>query len=196
MRAMPAQSFFALLSPFWIEDFGISHHAWKNFSSSAFWRLFSSNSCRRDAIVANHSSLAASCSFCDAYWTMHEFMVRRCFRHAQVAEIVRLVAHDAKSRRQFRKTAPKKDFKMYLAYLVSRSHIYSEPFWNRALSLEILEPKKVVEGFGWKGDLVEEVQIWGWPSWWQFTENEIAGYNYPDSIAFPSGLRVYSPFWA
>lgn len=74
---------------------------------------------------------------------MHEFIVKRCFRHAQVAEIVRLVAHDAKSKRWIRNRLTGN--KWSITYPVSHSHIDLGLFCSKDLLPEIPELKKVGE---------------------------------------------------
>lgn len=92
--------FFALLGSALLSSSssgGRPHHSLWNFSCSFFLFSFSSLCCLRSSLVANHSSLAASCSSCPAWDIIHVFIARRCERHFQVAEKVRLCAQDAKS---------------------------------------------------------------------------------------------------
>jgi hypothetical protein len=77
--------------------FSLSHQSFQNFSSSSLFFSLACLSSRRESIVANHSSRAASCSSRVAYWFMQLFIAFCCVRHAKVAVNVLLVQHAAKS---------------------------------------------------------------------------------------------------
>lgn len=80
--------------------FSLSHQSFQNFSSSRRFFSLACLSSRRESIVANHSSRAASCSSRVAYWFMQLFIAFCCVRHAKVAVKVLLVQHAAKSMTQ------------------------------------------------------------------------------------------------
>lgn len=76
---------------------GNPHHSRWNFSCSFLLASFASLSFCRFNLVANHSSLAASCSYCVAWATMHLFMALFCGLHLKGAVNVRPRAHSAKT---------------------------------------------------------------------------------------------------
>ena len=73
--------------------------------------------------------------------------------------MVRLVAHDAKSRRRIRKAGSNRR-KHIFSYPGSHWHIYLGLFYNRALLPGSPGPKKVAEDVAKESDLVGEFQIW------------------------------------
>jgi len=84
-----------------LSSIGNPHHSRWNFSCS--FRLSSrcSLSLARVIRVANHSSLAASCSFCVAWATIHVFIARFCARHLKGAVTVRPSAQSANTALEF-----------------------------------------------------------------------------------------------
>jgi hypothetical protein len=76
---------------------GNPHHSLWNLSCSILLASFASRSLCLFNLVANHSSLAASCSACVAWIIIQLFMARFCCRHLKGAVKVRPRAQSANS---------------------------------------------------------------------------------------------------
>ena len=123
---------------------GSPHHSLWNLSCSILLASFASRSLCLFNLVANHSSLAASCSVCVACVIIQLFIARFCCRHLKGAVKVRPSAQSANSNAQsfskrFRSTLDNTD-------VLSRQHSNFSLANGRALELELLARRKVGEG--------------------------------------------------